>query len=268
MSIETVSPIQKLDRDLRKASATLSDKEASFLVMQYYNMQDQRIHTGNQLRTIDAEFPHEVLSWFNDNAQAMENNIKIALDVYSANHPVGQWMRRQKGIGPVLASGVLSFIDIHKAPTAGHIWSYAGLTPNQVRRKGVKVNWSPPFKKLCWLISESFVKVSGRDDAYYGKIYRDRKEYEVARNNRGENAETAANILATTKIGTDTKARAALEAGKLPDAQLHSRAKRYAVKIFLSHVHDKLYRHTFNAPPPKPFALEHMGHAHYFAPPD
>jgi hypothetical protein len=39
-------------------------------------------------------------------------------------------------------------------------------------------------------------------------------------------------------------------------------ARRWAVKIFLSHVHQVMYYDHFKEAPPRPFAIEHLGHAH------
>ena len=49
---------------------------------------------------------------------------------------------------------------------------------------------------------------------------------------------------------------------------IHSRAKRYAVKLFLAHYQHVAYWHEFGAEPPKPYAIEHMGHADVIKPPD
>jgi hypothetical protein len=162
---------------------------------------------------------------------------------------------------------MLAHIDIRKAPTAGHIWRYAGLDPSVKWEKGQKRPWNARLKVLCWKAGESFVKVSGREDAFYGQIYVQRKQYETERNERGDNAALAAEILTQKKFRDGTTVRAALEAGRLPAAQLHARSTRYAVKIFLSHLHQLWYEHEFKTPAPKPFALSHLNHAHMINPP-
>lgn len=52
----------------------------------------------------------------------------------------------------------------------------------------------------------------------------------------------------------------------LPPGHLHARAKRYAVKLFLSHYHDVAYRLEFKVPPPKPYPIAHLGHVDFIAP--
>jgi hypothetical protein len=66
------------------------------------------------------------------NTIELENQIKVILDAYTRNHPVGTWLQSITGIGPVISAGLLANIDITMAPTAGHIWSFAGIDPNRI----------------------------------------------------------------------------------------------------------------------------------------
>ncbi len=53
-----------------------------------------------------------------------------------------------------------------------------------------------------------------------------------------------------------------------PAERIQLRAQRYAVKLFLAHLHHVWHEIAFGTPPPKPFVIEHMGRAHYIAPPN
>ena len=263
------TPIERLSRDLRNAAKTLTDTEARFLVDAYYIAQENRIRQDAQIRSMsEAGEPCEVLEWLSKQSGALENQIKGALDKYSGTHPVGEWARSIKGVGPVIAAGLLAHIDITKAPTAGHIWRFAGLDPTAVWEKGKKRPHNAALKTLCWKLGESFVKVSGYDDDVYGKVYIARKAVEQANNEAGAFADQAADILARKRIGRDTEAYKHYSAGRLPPGHIHARAKRYAVKLFLSHLHDKWYRKHFGKAPPLPYPIAHLGHAHYVAPPE
>lgn len=260
-----LTPITLLTRDLKKAAVTLTDKEARFLVDAYYMMQDQRIRSGNQIRSMTTEEqpePHDILGWFNTQADTLENQVKGALDVYAKNHLMGPWLYAVKGIGPVLAAGLVAHIDINEAPTVGHIWRYAGLDPTSKWNKGEKRPWNASLKVLCWKIGESFVKVSGYEDAYYGKLYKERKAFEEANNEAGKLAEQAAAVLAAKKIRKETDAYKAYSIGKLPPAHIHARAKRYAVKQFLADLHGQMYRTILKTEPPLPYPIAILGHAH------
>jgi hypothetical protein len=264
MSSTELTPVSRLSRDLAKAAISLSRHEARYLVDTYYQMQEDRKRASNQARAlITNSEPANVVEWLARQSQTLEQQIKRALDTYSATDPVGEWSRGIIGIGPVIAAGLLAHIDITKAPTVGHIWRYAGLDPTVEWGKGQKRPWNAQLKTLCWKIGESFVKVSGNPDSFYGEVYKKRKEWELQRNEEGLYADQAAKMLAKFKIGTDTTARKFYEAGKLPPGHIHARAKRYAVKLFLSQWHEVAYRQHYGTEPPKPYAIDILKHAHH-----
>lgn len=264
------STIEALTKDLRNASRSLSDAELRYLVDSYYIMQDQRIRAEGQLRALSkAGEPSEVILHLASNSRKLEKQVEVSLDVYTYNHPVGQWARAQKGIGPVITAGLLAHIDITKAPTVGHIWSFAGLNPNVTWEKGKKRPWNATLKTLCWKIGESFVKVSGGEKpGYYGLVYKARKEWEIQQNEAGAYADQAKKTLERFKFRDDTVAKGIYLQGRLPPAHIHRRACRYAVKLFLSHLHHRWYEHHFGTPPPMPYAITILGHGHYLPPPE
>lgn len=256
-------PVIALSRDLRKAASTLSATEARFLVDMYYQMQGNRIRSANQIRSLrDSGEPHAVLAWLSVQSEHLEKQIRSALNVYSKNHVVGEWLHGVKGVGPVIAAGMLAHIDINKAPTVGHIWRYAGLDPTSTWNKGEKRPWNAALKVVCWKLGESFVKVSGNEEALYGKMYKERKELEQKNNDNLVYVEQAKQILLAKKIGKDTDAYAAYSKGKLPPAHIHARAKRYAVKQFLADLHGEMYRKILGQEPPLPYPIAILGHAH------
>ncbi len=256
-----LDPVSRLSRDQRAAAVTLGRDEARFLVDAYYMMQKDRIRSGNQVTALSAEAePHETLIWLQEQSATLEAQLKGALKRYADAHPIGIWAQSQKGIGPVIAAGLLSRLELR--PTVGAWWRFAGLDPTMKWGKGEKRPFNMQLKRLCWIMGESFTKVSGHDDAVYGKLYRQRKEYEIARNEAGGNAEIAARTLTEKNYGKDTNARKAYEQGKLPDGRINLRAQRFAVKIFLSHLHEVWHWEETGTAPPNPFVIEHMGHAH------
>ena len=74
METELRSSVEKLGKDLRKASATLTSDEARFLVDAYYTMQTGRIRSDNQVRQMANE-PHAVLSWLAEQSAILEKNV-------------------------------------------------------------------------------------------------------------------------------------------------------------------------------------------------
>lgn len=266
---ETVAPenvIAKLDKDLRESVRSLSVEEARFLVATYYTMQDARIRAEHQARELSkAEKQHATIEWLAQQNMTLETRVKQLLDRWTDVQPMGIWAKAIVGIGPVLSAGLLAHIDITKAPTVGHIWRYAGQDPTTKRVKGEKLRYNPDLKVLCFLIGESFVKVQNHERDIYGKLYVQRKAYEQAQNEAGLYRAQALTELAGKKWKeNDTKK--IYESGKLPPAHLHARARRWTVKLFLSHWHGEAYRQHYGTEPPKPYPIGILGHAHMIEP--
>jgi hypothetical protein len=264
--------IERLDKDMKTAARNLPREDARTLVDFYYAFQRMRIRLSNQeqagQRGVDRT-PQLTVVTLLSQATRLEQNVKLSLDAYSDGSPVGRWARAQKGIGPVLAAGLLAHIELDrmKKPHAvGGIWRFAGLDPTTTWSEGQRRPWNAQLKVLCWKAGDSFVKQSGRPGAMYGQFYRDRKAFELARNDAGENAETARAQLAAKRYGKNPT-RTALEAGRLSPGQIDLRARRWAVKLFLSHLHHVMHVHRFGTPPPLPWVVEFGGHAGVIAVP-
>ena len=267
-----VDPIAeyRLTRDLRASAKMMGRSEARFLVDLYYNVQDYRIRANNQSHALtESGEPHALIAWSFDMFRHFESDVQGALHTYARNDLLGRWALSIHGIGPVIAAGLLAHIDIEKAPTVGHIWRFAGLDDpaNYDWKKGKKRPWNAALKRLCWIIGGSFVRLRHLDNDIYGKVYEARKTLEVERNERGDFAAAAARSLEQKNI-KDKDLRATYEAGRLPDGRIDLRARRYAVKLFLSHYHHVGYEIHYKKPPPKPYILEHGGHVHFIGPPN
>ena len=260
-------PVRKLDRDMVEAASALTATEARYLVDSYYAMQGGRIRANNQIRALTTSGePHESIAWLSTESRVLEESVRRALDAYSAGHPVGKRMRTVVGVGPVISAGLLAHIDITRAPTAGAIWRYAGLDPTSEWKKGEKRPFNAGLKTLCWKLGESFVKTCNHKDSVYGRLYRERKDAEIANNEAGAFADQAKAKLEKFKIGKTTDAYKAYSVGKLPPAHIHARARRVAVKMFLSHLHEVWYEVEFGTKPPVPYVFEHAGHVHKLDP--
>ena len=216
--------IRRLSNDLREAGRTLGRDEARFLVDAYYRMQEQRMRFDAQVRECEATGePHDLLKWFAAQSRRMENELKRPggpLDYYSLSRPAGRWARSVCGVGPVIAAGLLSHIDLmpwkcksgkkkrnllcrdgtpctnrcgHQPINyAGQVWSFAGMDPSKSWKKGKKRPWNAELKTLCYKLGESFVKVKSNPNGYYGHLFTERKERDWERNLNGENTEAAA----------------------------------------------------------------------------
>lgn len=175
------------------------------------------------------------------------------------------------------------------------------MTREALIRAAAKRPWNASLKRLCFLIGESFVKVHRLESDHYGKMYVQRKDYEITKNDMGDYAAQCAESLSTKKFGDDTDAKAwytgcypagtmrqllELEATKrasflaskrvpegkgvpmLPPARIHRRSCRYAVKLFIAHYHHVCFELEFKTAPPKPYIMDIGGHTHFLAPPN
>jgi hypothetical protein len=340
--LDFLPAMDKLSKDIREAITSLSEREARYLVDVYYQMQEDRKRSANQTRAgEEAEEPSGIVLWLAKQHATLETRIRTILGYHADSKPLGQWARSIVGIGPVIAAGLLAHIDIKKCPTAGHIWSFAGLDPRKlwfgaketeaemIKLFGSKLDtveeehiikasnhfhravgtirkfasmsaqdvarvdvgaepvdtsnggytWeklkkalsrqphNAKLKVLCWKLGESFVKVSGKDNSFYGKLYKEYRAEEDARNDRGEYADQAAAKLERFRIGKSTEAYGHYSKGRLPPAHLFARAKRRVVKLFLSHYHEIGYELLHGKKPARPWSIEHGGHTHYIPPP-
>ena len=292
--------VQRLTKDLAKAALELSRTEARFLVDSYYAIQRDRIRYANQTAALsEAGEPGMLIQWLESQSRVLENQIKRALTRYAKADPVGKWMQSNLGVGGIITAGFLSHCDITKAPTAGHIFSFAGLNPKQEWKKGQRRPWNAALKTLCWKLGESFVKVSNKDDAFYGQLYKQRKRFETEQNITGEYQDQAKRALEKKNIGKTTDAygwyagRVTMEeAAKyvsekaegreykptlvepgegtpmLPPSHIHERAKRWAVKLFISNMHEIMYWLHHKKIAPAPYPIAHLDHVHVIDPPN
>jgi len=127
--------------------------------------------------------------------------------------------------------------------------------------------WNAALKTLCWKASQSFVKVHNSEKDFYGHLYAQRKQVEIAANDAGQYADQAAMKLEKYRIGQDTEAFKWYSIGKLPPAHIEARACRWTVKLFLSHWHRVAFECEFGRVPPPPYILTLPGHAHPIEPP-
>jgi len=263
------SAIVKLTRDLKNAAITLQPTEVRFLTDAYYQLQDDRIRAKGRVRAFseDGE-PHELITWLSDNTGYLEKQIQRALTAYAESSPVGRWCMSITGIAGTITAGLLAHIDIEKCPTSGHIESFGGINPTMIWGKGEKRPFNAKLKVLLWKIGESFVKVSNNDKDFYGKIYKQAKEYLTEQNEAGKFKDDAARILTEKKYGKDTEAYKAYISGKLPLGQIHGRAKRKSVKVFVSHFHEIAYQYHYGRKPAAPYSIAILAHSHYIAPPN
>lgn len=265
--------VTRLSKDLQVAGQIMGLKEARFLVDSYYTAQNQRKRANSQRLALakgaDVEGkhpePHVLLDWLFDQSHILELEIHKVLNQFTLTHMMGDWMRQVVGIGPVISAGIIANLE-RPRPTVGQIYAFAGIAGDGQKPwlPGKKRPYSTRLKTVCWHAGQCFMRLHNHDDCFYGKLYKQRKLFEVNMNESGQRRELA--LSRVSKVDKSTDAYKYLVKGKLPPAAIDGRARRYAVKIFLSHVNEIWLERT-GQPMRVPFAIEKLGHQGYIPPP-
>lgn len=241
------------------ADYQLAPEDIAHCVELYYDAQRLRIIHANKQRT-EGKSPLKdwFFLWLTMGEKVVYSKLKYWVE--HCDNPECIWAYNQVGVGPVIASGLASMIDVNRLGRISALWLIAGQAPGKDRKvKGQKLTYNPRLKVLMFKLGECFVKVSGNEKAYYGKVYKQFKQIEIDKNESGKYAEAAAKELASKKFRDDTETKARLLEGKLSDGHLHSRAKRKTVKMFLSH-YWLVARQKRGLPISRPYVHEHLGH--------
>lgn len=134
---QNVIGLGKMSKDLKKTVVTLNYNEVKSLVDFYYQIQDFRIGTENQVRSLNQGYDNNdnpdnvsIMKWNLLQLRNIEDNTKAMLEAYSDTNPVTRWLKRNKGIGPVISSCLYAYFNVDGVNSAGNFWSYAGLNDN------------------------------------------------------------------------------------------------------------------------------------------
>ncbi len=247
-------------RAIKAKRLSISESDIRYIVDTYYSIQRLRIALGNKVFASKDE-PAELSSWFEAQFIVLETQAKRALSAWVKTDPVAEWATSMTGVGPITAAALRAMIDIKRAPHPASIWRFAGLDPTLEWKRGEKRPYNARLKVVCWRLGDVFVKQSNNPASYYGQVYKARKAYEIARNERGDFKERAQQMLKDHK-GWSKENKKLLEEGKLPKFLLDLRARRYAVKRFLAHYWETAYRNEYNDEPPPPYVVAKLGHTH------
>lgn len=255
---------------LFKSNSIIHDADARLMVNLYYDHQNNYLRIVNRLESASMSGQDNLNSLLQGQKKHFDKQskeCKKALTRYVDNHILGDWFKGVYGISPVLAAGLVAYIDITKAATVGHIWSYCGLDPNRsnvldTSRDSRQFNQT--LKRLTWLIGYSFKHFSKDDNCLYGKLYLERLEFETRKNDNYEYSDTAEMYLSHAKF-KDEITKETLKSGKLSEAHIDARARRWTVKIFLSHLHRVWYELHYGEMPSKAFSNEKLSHTKFIS---
>ena len=170
VSITTPHPRPLLDPTLALLSITLDDLERQRIAMQNRHRSlttsgtsENGLEWGYGLDERDPQVA--TFAALVDQSIALEKEAIKALERAMKQHPLGPWVKAQKGAGNKTVARLLGVIGDpywHTAEdrprTVSELWAYTGHKPGQRRRKGERANWSDDAKKRTYLIAAGFVK--------------------------------------------------------------------------------------------------------------
>lgn len=105
-----------------------------------------------------------------DGLSGLEHEATLNLQRAMRKHPLGPWVKAQKGVGEKQAARLLAAIGdpywnyLHDRPrTVSELWAYCGLRPGQRRKRGERSNWSANAKMRAYLIADKVWQNCTRD---------------------------------------------------------------------------------------------------------
>lgn len=241
------------------------------LTSTYWDIQKTRVATGNRLDSM-----YEIDKNIMKTLETLEDYISKEIKNEVHEHPIwNYWLKDVKGIGEIFSAQLISLIygqvhtpecqekrdayyskkekgegkraekyececpvvGIGRFPMVSSLWKYAGLhvvngkAPK--RKKGEKVTWNPRLRSVCYNIGKSFVMV-GKGGPY-------RAHYD------------------------EMKAEEFEKHPEITKGHADARARRKAVKLFLSHLFAKWYE-LEGLEAPMPYVHAVGGHTNYIPP--
>jgi len=186
--------------------------------------------------------------------------------VWLGKEKADAWVKAQDGTpDEILALAAQTFHrryeSMYNYATKDHTGKKVKLTLERVAKTLALRPWNAKLKVRAYHIGACFMREKNKPDASpYSRMYVNRKAREILKNNNGDFAQQAKDILEKTP---KHKQRAILKTGKLSPGHIDARARRYAVKQFLQDFQQEYFRQHFGQEPPAPYPIALLGHAHF-----
>ena len=206
--------------------------EIFYLIRQFYRIQEHRIAFGGQIRALKKQKMNlNPLDEYFEDLQGLEKRMAKYISNSIKDEDIWiNFLKKVKGIGPILGANLINLIDIKEAKHISSLWKFAGLDvvngAAPKRKRGVVSTWNPLMRNLCWKIGNSLV----RSNSPYRKFFDERKEHEKVHH------------------------------PELKKFHIDRRARRYMVKRFLSDLW-LAWRKQENLPISQPYVVAQLGHS-------
>ena len=173
-------------------------------------------------------------------------------------HPLWiYFLKNVKGCGPVMAGVIITQFDIHKAPMASNLVSFAGLAPGKDKKiKGKKCSFNQFLRaKLCGVLGSCFLQCKSVPYSGYYYEYKTRLE-----NSDRETEEWLYKEDRKKKEYNGMKTRTVKWKDGYVDHR-HKAAIRKMIKMFLQDLY-VAWREIEGLPVRKSYAEEYLGKKH------
>lgn len=190
------------------------------LVDLYYQLQNSRVFIADHLPADETD--QNTFNMYSAYLSVLEDVITDLFKSYNTSSVTGNWSVSQTGVGQAASASLLVLVDIDKAPSVTNLWKFAGLDPKHTK-------WNALLKNISWKLGKSFEYYSNDSECFYGNLYNNDLQRRISLNEKGHYA--------------------SLESDKISHERLTAQARRYAVKIFLSHWHHIRYREVNGVDP-------------------
>lgn len=215
---------------------TITTEDIYMLEQLRQTFQRHRIQMSNRISAVDrgaSAMQTATMQRYMERFQALEDEAAGDIAVAVKDHEMWPWLKQVKGIGPGLAGSLLAMIDIEKADTVSALWRFAGQAVNgdgkaEKPTKGEKLPYNANLKRVCYLISTSFL----RANSPYRREYDEAKEY-------------------YQRVHADWT-----------PGHIDMAARRKMTKLFLSHLWVE-WRTRRGLPVRAPYAMQVLGHDGY-----
>ena len=203
--------------------------ELKLLTREFYNTQKLRIAVSNRIKAYERlglSLIHAPLALEEIKATEAELGKRIE-HLIKQDDFYNIWLKRIKGIGPLLSASLLSEVgNPEQFKTVGQLWARVGLhviegkAPR--RSKGNKANWNGRLRMTLYKTATSFIKY----DCFGRKLYDDYKQYYIQRD--GEDPKWQTHNRALRRVMKDFLRcmwRAWLTSKNLPLTEAHKETK-------------------------------------------
>ncbi len=169
-----VKDITQVDKTKAIASITWMPKDGP--ASKNKNLKIPAVQVVSFTGMVSDEDKKLTTKWIDGRMERMEVELKSQIEKTVPLSPIWDaWLGHIRGIGPCIGGGLLSVLDVKLASSPSAFYKICGLHVDDDglavhRERGVKLEYNPFLKVVCWKAGESFVKCKS-DRSFYRRIY-------------------------------------------------------------------------------------------------